>query len=713
MNSENIKAGRLVKATGNWIHGVNSVRSPWSLPEDQAKFAVNVNLRGGIAQTRNGFKMQLSLPKGNFQGGIIFNANKQARAASTSTNLSGNTISQKQTIYTPEGTEFAAYELPYAVFVVDGKAYYSPFPLTQPKTWSDYQLSGIDLDPNIAEVSIVIATQSAAVNTSGGSTVTPSHRMVIFQDSINTPCYWDGSDKTGNIIADMPIGYWMAFSGNRLWVANGNIISASDLANPLGWTERTTGAGRGDFSVPRPVTAMHDHIGQNNDSRLYVFTDQATYSLASGILDRDQWSTTANFQQTLFPNIGCIAGKSIAFQNGLMWWYSQGGLVSVDVAASSYLSSQVLYKDVEMAKAKRLMAPDYTGICATSYENYLLYSIPYLEPLNSATMVLDYASASEWNQARNPAWAGVWTGIRPINWSTNLINGTPRCFAFSVDYTSTSDGSFNHIWEAFVPERYDTYLEINQDGTTTERINRIYCQFETGLLGDEMGLKQLVYGELDCTQIAGTVDVKVSYRGSKGVYLPILNSRILAVTDPYQYETSKEADRINNLGILQTQYRRLITENVQRTTKSESCESKYTLDVDKAFSFLVEWCGAMGVDAIRMYQDPWIEKSVGRTNSNENVYCVVGEDGSSISVDLSPAPQEQASNGVNSWSSSQTRTVTLRCTSPQTGAAVSATATASFTSYVSLDDANTQAAALATQQATNAANQYRIAHPCT
>ncbi len=713
MNSDNIKSGRLVKTTANWIHGVNSVRSPWSLPEDQAKFAVNINLRGGIAQTRNGFKMKLSLPKGNFQGGIIFNANKQARAGSTTVNLSGVTITQKQTIYTPEGTEIAVSELPYAVFVVDGKAYYAPYPLTQPKSWSDYKLSGISLDPNVSEINMVVATQSAAVNTSGGTTVTPSHRMIIFQDGINNANYWDGSDKTGGHIPDMPIGYWMSYSGSRLWVANGNIISASDLANPLGWTERLSGAGRGDFSVARPVTAMHDHIGQNNDTRLYVFTDQATYSLASGVLDRAQWSTTANFQQTLFPNIGCVAGKSIAFQNGLMWWYSQGGLVSVDVAASSYLSSQVLYKDVEMAKAKRLMAPDYTGICAISFENYLLYSIPYLETLNSATMVLDYAAASEWNQARTPAWAGVWTGIRPVKWSTNIINGVPRCYAFSVDYTSTSDSSFNHLWETFVPERYDTYLEINQDGTTNERISRIYCQFETALLGDEMGLKQLAYGELDCSQIAGTVDVKVSYRGSKGVYQDILNSRLLAVTDPYQYETSQQADKIADLGILQTQYRRLITENVQRTTKSESCESKYTLDVDKAFSFLVEWCGAMGVDAIRMYQDPWIEKSVGRTSSNETKYCVVGEDGSSISVDLEPAPQEEAGNAINSWSSTQTRTVTLRCISPQIGAAVSATATASFISYVSLDDANTQAAALATAQATNAATQYRIAHPCT
>ena len=227
-----------------------------------------------------------------------------------------------------------------------------------------------------------------------------------------------------------------------------------------------------------------------------------------------------------------------------------------------------------------------------------------------------------------------------------------------------------------------------------------------------MGWKQMVYGELDCSQIAGTVDVKVSYRGSKGIYQEILNNRLLAVTDPYQYETSQVATEIADLGILQTQYRRLITENVNRTEKSESCESKNTLDIDKAFSFLVEWCGAMGIDSIRMYQDPWNEPSVGNKNVNETQYCVVGEDGASLVVDLTEAPQEQAGNAVNSWSSTQTRTVTLRCT-PLSGAAVSATATASFTSYVSQDDANTQAAALATQQATNAANQYRIANPCS
>jgi hypothetical protein len=341
MKSEAITSGRLEKASAAWIHGMNSVRNPWTLPEDQYKFGLNVACRGGIVQTRNGYKMRLSLPAGNFQGGVVFNANKQFKAASSFENLTGNTITQRATIFTPEGTESENVELPYAVFCVDGNVYYSPFPLVQPKNWNDYRLTSIKLDPTINQVSFTIATQSASTNTGGETNVTPSHRLIIIQDSINTPVYWDGSNKTGDKATDMPVGYWMAYSGNRLWVANGNIISASDLANPLGWSERKTGAGRGDFSVPRPVTAMVDYVGQNTDTRLYVFTDQSTYSLASGIIDRDQWAATPNFQSILFPNIGCVAGNSITFISGLMWWYSQGGLISADVASASYLSSHV------------------------------------------------------------------------------------------------------------------------------------------------------------------------------------------------------------------------------------------------------------------------------------------------------------------------------------------------------------------------------------
>ena len=233
---------------------------------------------------------------------------------------------------------------------------------------------------------------------------------------------------------------------------------------------------------------------------------------------------------------------------------------------------------------------------------------------------------------------------------------------------------------------------------------------ETALLGDEMDFKQIAYGDMDCSQIAGTVDVRVSYRGTKGAYQQILNTRILAVNDSYQYDSSPSNATISSLGFLQTQHRRLITENVQRTSGDISCESPYTLDVDKAFSFLIEWCGQFGLDSIRMYMDPWPDKSIGKPSSNETKNCVVGEDGNSITVSLNPAPQEIAKNQISSWSSTQSKTYTAPCTIGNGG--ISATATASYISYISQQDADQQAGSLALQNATNAANQYKAANPC-
>ena len=116
MKSPNITSGRLSKVSAGWMHGVNSVRNPWTLPDDQFKWGQNITVRGGIAQTRPGFAMRLSLPSGNFQGGILFNANKQYKSSSTFTNLDNVEISQVATIYTPEGGQSEESELPYIVF---------------------------------------------------------------------------------------------------------------------------------------------------------------------------------------------------------------------------------------------------------------------------------------------------------------------------------------------------------------------------------------------------------------------------------------------------------------------------------------------------------------------------------------------------------------------------------------------------------------------
>jgi hypothetical protein len=712
MKSPAVTSGRKEKTTAGWIQGVNSVRNPWALPENQLKWGLNVTIRGGIAQTRPGFNMKLSLPPGNFQGGSFFASNKQYQASQTTTST-GQTSVSAATIYNYDGAPSTEAELYYVVFAVSGKVYFSPFPLTQPKNWEDYRLTNIQLDSDVDQFVFTVGTKSASISVGGDVSITPAYRILLIQDGINSPAYWDGSNTTGGQSSKIPVGTWMAFSGERLWIASKNIVLASDLGDPLSWQERVTGAGRGDFSFPRPITGMVSYVGQNTDTRLVVFTDRSTYSLASGVLDRTQWSTTSAFQNTLFPTVGCIAGKSIAFQAGQMWWYSQGGLVAADVAAASYLSSQVLYKDVEMARAKQYTAPNLSTVCATAFENYLLYSLPYLEPLNSATMVLDYAAASEWSQAKVPAWCGTWTGIRPVEWINGLVNSNPKCFAFSVDYSATSDGSYNSLWEAFSEHRVDSYLDIQPDGTALTRYNRIYSQIETALLGDGMDNKQFAYAEVDATQIGGTVDVKVSFRGSKGSYQPVLSTRLLAVTEDYQWKTTPFADQISELGLLNTQFRRLITESYNRNINSTTCESTLTNDIDKAHSILIEWCGEFGVEIVRIYQDPWTDKSTGIPQTSETTSCVVGQDGSNTTLDLLPSPYSQPPTEQTSWFASAYQTVTSTCQSPSVTPSASATAKASYLSYISYDDALNRATDLAYQAAYNAVTNFRAQHPCT
>jgi len=225
-----------------------------------------------------------------------------------------------------------------------------------------------------------------------------------------------------------------------------------------------------------------------------------------------------------------------------------------------------------------------------------------------------------------------------------------------------------------------------------------------------MDLKQFIYAEIEAMEIGGTVDLKVSYKGSKGRYLQILNQRILAVTNEWQYKGTPFEEQINKLSLLNTQYRRLITEAANRSATYETCESSLTNDVDKAFSVLIEWCGEMGIEIVRLFIDPWSEKWTGIPQANETKSCVVGQNGQNFTIDLEPSPYENASLNQQTWSAKVYKTVTLPCTS--SSKTISATASASFISTVSYSHAKEEASKLAEQAATNAAQEFKANNPC-
>jgi hypothetical protein len=81
------------------------------------------------------------------------------------------------------------------IFAVNGNVYYSPFPLVQPSNWEDFRLKNIKMSADVDQFVFTLATKSANLTTGSQEFSTPSHRIVMIQDGISYPAYWDGSDK--------------------------------------------------------------------------------------------------------------------------------------------------------------------------------------------------------------------------------------------------------------------------------------------------------------------------------------------------------------------------------------------------------------------------------------------------------------------------------------------------------------------------------------
>jgi hypothetical protein len=613
MKAPSIGQFRAEKPTLGWFGGCNSVKTPFLLPDNQYVWGVNVVNRGGVVQTRPGRRLWLTAPSGNFQGARIFSI--------TNTESALNKV---------------------IVFAVDGKVYYSPFENgqpVQPANWESYRLKNISFQKSAKKIYWEVAEKSVQ-QTESSINIVPTYTVLMMQDGTTAAGYWDGVTNAhlneNSPALETPIGTWMKSSGGRLWVARGTYVIASDLLDPLKFSERVEGTVRGDYSFDGEITGLTTSIGDNRKSNLIVFTEENTSTLLSSITDREKWETTDNFQTELFPSVGCVAGKSIINHAGLLWWYSHGGLVNSDSAAAAFLTSKISYRDVEMGRTKRNLAPDLSGACAASFESYLLVSVPSGDELNGQTMVLDYSISDELNGESSPAWNGIWTGIRPVEWFDGTIDGEKRLFSASIDYQALPNdttGSFNHIWEEFQSDRNDSYETIDANNTRTLVKNKIFCSFETKQLGDGMDLKTFLYAEADLIEIGGEVNFKMSYAGATGGYHEIANKKIIATIEAEGIDNDTLQEMYERIGPFKVQSRRVTTQNAIQDVNAVPVESRYDIRVSKAFSLLFQWCGRCGIESTRVYLEQFAEPSEGRCEEDETGINVVTQDGTSFQIE--------------------------------------------------------------------------------
>ena len=478
---------------GFWVGGVNSLLYSAYLKPTEYAWATNVDNSGGIVQTRQGFSRMPGL--------------ESLEAAPQ--------LARGMTIFKGRG---GTSEI---IIARGSQLLHSQYPFNGTFT----QLPGVSWRNTRGPVTFVTAIKSINRDAKGNEVFVDPYPVLIIQDGQGRAVVWDGTTlvesdpgkRTGAF--GIPVGLWGQWSGNRYWVAAGNHVHSSNLGDPTTFTEEDNISGGGILVMPDTVTAM----AQTPDFRnLLIFTGNTTTSVQSGITDRVTWGSTNEFQKVIFPGIGCAAGKSIVSQYGMTWWYSHNGLIGMDQALNTYRSSRITYRDSEMARSKGNLNSDVSGICCGSFGNYLTVSAPSGDTENAHTWILNQSvvPSSEYPGK----WSGAWTGVRPVEWVTAVINGENRCFFLSNDYGIGAQGFsgeikyYTNVWESFIGER--------MDHSTMPK--PIQCVLETRTLGVSETFKALDWVELELSEISGVVDLEVYFSGIRGGYVKIMDKRISA-----------------------------------------------------------------------------------------------------------------------------------------------------------------------------------------
>ena len=577
-------ANKIVDSTGFLVGGCFSLDDPGYLQKTQYVWAWNLLHRGGRPRTRPGYSELIAPPDG-LTGEKTDGLNPQGI-----------------TYFTPQGG------VPHLVMAHAGLIYSTPYPFT---TWT--QIQGLAFYAFADQIIFETAIKSTITNADGSLTfVDQPYDVLMIQDGFTRCGFWDGTNAghldPSTAGQQTPIGQAMKWNSDRLWVCDGHKLHASNLGDPLTFTEEQVVATGGFFVLPDEITA----IGETPDLlSLLVFTESTTSTFQSSVLDRTQWSQIQGFQKLLFKNIGCVGPKAVVNQYGVTWWMSHNGIISLDTALQTYITRRIKYADYGVSRSKAKLHKNLKRVCAGQYENFLFFSWPSADIHNSHTVVMDqlsYETSPGSGASPMSTWAGAWKGIRPVEWVTAAIDGQNRCFALSRDYASSVGSDYQiGIWEAFCNQRADVLL----DGT----VNRINCGIELRQLAFNEDVKKLTAIEAGLSELRNTVNVTLSFNGRSTGFFQVGSKLInasLFSPDPTVTDEFRSQQRVIRSGEVQIASATYVS--AQKDAQSA---------VDQGFGVLLQWTGECALDSCRIFCDPQPNKYIGKVEVIENTARLV------------------------------------------------------------------------------------------
>jgi hypothetical protein len=594
---------------GQYTGGCDSLLYPTDLVPGTYAWGVNVTNRGGIVQTRPGKKRVASFCGRKGQGLYWV-----------------RTIDDRN----------------YLLVAIDGKVYWAPFPFTK-GGWT--QMEGVSFDPETDWIYFANTVQAVKYDDSGAIVLIEPRNVVFMQDGKSQPCYWQADDFSSGI-ADVnyvegnpavgtgakqgvPIGTAMLWQDNRLWVASGALVRASDFLYGASFYEDSLLAEKSGFRFPRKVVNMFPAPVQG----IVVYTDGSMHALQSFIQDRDKWQETEGFQSDVNLEIGLVGPFAYGLLHGMPWFLTARGLISYDRALTQNLSTVILTTDGEMARSKHLFAPDVTHSVIGVWENVLMVAVPASSFQNRHTWIMDAGIAEKLNNTGGMCWTGIWVGTFPIQFSSPIVEGTQHNYelAYSSGYlalgatdspspqpeTDLPPQSYIHLYENFIPNQID--------GTETN----IHCSFETKafiLATDDY--YRFVFAEFMLTNLKGVVPIKVYFTGLGGNYQLLFKTTLRADVGPWgnptpdtvlYYHSQSGTTEFENYR-RQVRHMRASDWVVKESNDKSACIEINRFDgVDKAFQLMVQWQGRLGIRQIKFFYDRQLQAPQGQCPVDESI----------------------------------------------------------------------------------------------
>lgn len=609
---------RLLDYDGTFFLGMDSSKDPNQVRLGGYWQGINTVNVGGMISCRPGYKCIVQLPAGKLQGATIFR---------------------------PQ------LGLEQLLVAVDGAIYVAEFPFK-----SFRLLTNVQMLPHAKQIFWQQTTQSAERRTNDLNAainiIEPRAVLFIQDGGYTAPAYYDGS-QSGHIRDnefETPAGGPMEWVGDRLWVAVGNRVFASDISNPFSFREQVYPGGVSSFSFSGDVTAMIK-IPSIEYPQLLVFTEADLSLLQADIRDRALWATTDGFQREI-AQVGCPSHRSLISHFGRLSWMSSSGVAIFDASTLGKVAARLPIRDNELMTSKTVLADDLSLTAGAAMGQFLLFSVPAEDQYNKHTWCLNNASLETLSDDSGPSWAGIWLGTRPVEWVFGQIAGRERAYHVSFD----EDGQ-NRLWETFREERLDNGCPImwaaftrSYFGATgqAQKVPGSDCAFQ--------------FADVDLVGIEEDLDFGVFYAGGlRGAFKPILAKRITVERGSISYDQLITAT--TSLFAFKPQSRTERTEDAAQQAvegvETGSCppESEELESTDQSFQLLLVFHGPAAVRSVRTFALQEAEDFSGAPKACENQprYNAVRFDGVGVSAnDLATAIEDLALRAVRQYTANKT-----------------------------------------------------------